>query len=80
MHKLDSFAYLYPEKAKYWSPNNDKSPYEVAPKSKEKYKFICEKCGEEFERGLTVLNKIDLGVVCNNCNSSVLEKKYCKDT
>ncbi|MFQ9297918.1 MAG: zinc-ribbon domain-containing protein [Clostridia bacterium] len=78
LHKLDSFAYLYPEKAKYWSPNNDKSPYEVAPKSKEKYKFICEKCGEEFERGLTVLNKSDLGVVCNNCNSSVLEKNTAK--
>ena len=74
VHPKDSFGALYPEKAKYWSPNNNKSPYEVTPKSRHKYKFICEKCGEEFDRGLDNLNKSDLGVVCNNCNSSQLEQ------
>ena len=74
LHKLDSFAYLYPEKAKYWSPNNDKSPYEVAPKSKEKYKFICEKCGEEFEKRLSDLNRLNYGVICRECGASQLEQ------
>lgn len=70
LHPKDSFGYLYQEKAKYWSPNNDKSPFEVAPKTDDKYKFICEKCGEEFERGLSNMNRWDTGVVCKKCNSS----------
>ena len=59
IHPLDSFGMLYPEKAKYWSKNNKKSPFEVAPKTTRKYKFICEKCGEEFERNLNDLNRIE---------------------
>ena len=74
IHPLDSFGMLYPEKAKYWSKNNKKTPFEVAPKTTRKYKFICEKCGEEFERNLNDLNRIDSGVVCINCNSSSLEQ------
>ena len=77
-HYRDSFGYLYPDKAKYWSYNNKKSPFEVAPMSDKKYKFICEKCGKEFERSLEHLNRNDLGVVCTNCNSSVLEKNTSK--
>lgn len=75
VHPKDSFGSLYPEKAKYWSKNNKKSPYEVAPYSKTKYKFICEKCGDEFERSLDNLNQSDTGVVCRECNSSQLEIK-----
>ena len=80
VHPKDSFAHLYPEKAKYWSPNNDKSPYEVAPKSNDIYiyKFICEKCGEEFDRKLSKLNRNDNGVVCRECNSSQGETKILK--
>ena len=74
VHPLDSFGALYPEKAKYWSPNNKKSPFEVTPKSSKKYKFICEKCGDEFERTLVNLNQSDTGVVCRECNSSQLEQ------
>lgn len=74
IHLKDSFGYLYPEKAKYWSENNDKSPYEVAPKTRDKYKFICEKCGEGFERSLDSLNQCDCGVYCCDCNSSQLEE------
>ena len=75
VHPKDSFGSLYPEKAKYWSKTNKKSHYEVAPYSNKKYKFICEKCGEEFERSLLNLNKVDTGVVCKECNSSQLEIK-----
>ena len=74
-HKLDSFGALYPDKAKYWCESNKKSPYEVTPHSHRKYKFICEKCGEEFERTLNNLNQNDNGVVCLKCNSSQLEYK-----
>ena len=74
VHKLDSFGALYPEKAKYWSKNNKKSPFEVSPKTPSKYKFICEKCGEEFEKKLRDLNVNNVGVVCINCHSSQLEQ------
>ena len=74
VHMKDSFGYLYPEKAKYWSPNNDKSPYEVAPHSGKKYKFICEKCGEEFEKRLSDLNCLNYGVICKECGASQLEQ------
>ena len=39
VHPKDSFGSLYPEKAKYWSKNNKKLPYEVTPYSNIKYKF-----------------------------------------
>lgn len=74
VHVKDSFGYLYPEKAKYWSLNNDKSPYEVAPHSDKKYKFICEKCGEEFKKSLHSLNYLNYGVICKECGASQLEQ------
>lgn len=73
IHKLDSFGSLYPEKVKYWSLNNKKSPFEVAPMSNKKYKFICQECGKEFERSLLHLNRYKNGVYCNECNCSQLE-------
>ena len=74
-HPKDSFASIYPEKAKYWSKNNNKSPYEISPMSNKKYKFICEKCGNEFKRTLNHLNKVDTGVICKKCHSSQGETK-----
>lgn len=74
VHQLDSFGALYPSKAKYWSKNNNKSPFEVAPKTSDKYKFICQECGEEFERSLDSLNSKDCGVYCRDCNNSELEE------
>lgn len=74
IHPLDSFGYLYPSKAKYWSKNNEKSPYEIAPKSGDKYKFICENCGKEFDRNLRDLNRYNTGVYCTDCNNSELEE------
>lgn len=74
VHPKDSFGALYPEKAKFWSRNNKKSPYEVVTYSNKKYKFICEKCGKEFEKILNDLNRKDKGVVCSGCSSSQLEQ------
>ena len=70
VHPKDSFGGKYPEKAKYWSSNNKISPYEVSPKVHRSYKFICEKCDEEFEKRLDSLNQADSGVVCHKCNGS----------
>lgn len=75
IHPRDSFGVLYAEKAKHWSPNNKKSPFEISPRSLKKYKFICEKCGKEFERALNNMTRFDNGVVCLECNSSQLEYK-----
>lgn len=77
VHPKDSFGALYPSKAKYWSSNNEKSPYEVLPMCNDEHKFICEKCGEEFERKLFVMTKSNTGVVCKDCQASQLEEK-CK--
>lgn len=77
IHYKDSFGNLYPEKAKYWSSNNNKTAFEVAPNGGDKYKFICEKCGEEFKRKLSVITKSNTGVVCKDCQGSQLEEK-CK--
>ena len=74
VHQLDSFGALYPSKAKYWSKNNDKTAFEVSPKSRDKYNFICEKCGEEFKRRLDSLNQNNHGVYCIDCNNSQLEE------
>ena len=75
VHPKDSFGTLYPNKAKYWSKNNKKSPFEVSPGNANKYKFICQKCGEEFERDLAHMKRYDSGVICRECNSSQLEHK-----
>lgn len=78
VHKLDSFGYLYPEKAKYWSSNNAKSPYEVAVFSHGKYLFKCEKCGKEFERYLNNINRRGDSLKCHDCTSSQLEQETSK--
>ena len=75
VHPKDSFGALYPEKAKYWSKNNKKSPYELTFRSHDICKFICQECGEEFDRSLFVLNQSNTGVFCRKCNCSKLEEK-----
>lgn len=74
VHPKDSFGALYPSKAKHWSEKNDKSPFEVAPKSGDKCKFICQECGKEFDRSLLALNARNCGVYCTDCNNSQLEE------
>lgn len=78
IHKLDSFGYLYPEKAKYWSKRNKKSPYEILPHSNKKYWFYCEDCGEEFESALSYITENKRSMKCKNCNSSKGEQKINK--
>lgn len=75
LHPKDSFGYLYPKRAKYWSDNNDKSPFEVPPKSNDKYKFICQECGEEFETSPNTSVLKNRSVKCKNCNSSKGEQR-----
>lgn len=78
VHPKDSFGTLYPEKAKYWSAKNESSPFEVASFSNKKYWFICEKCGEEFERRMGSVNRVDTGIKCIKCNASKGEVKIVK--
>lgn len=75
IHPKDSFGYLYPDKVKYWSKNNNKTPFEVTPKLNDKYNFICEKCGKEFNRSLWNARRTNYNLICINCNSSQLETK-----
>lgn len=75
IHTLDSFGSLYPEKAKYWSKKNKKSPYEVAPCSSNKYWFYCKDCGNEFQTALHCLIGQNRSMKCLNCNSSKGEQK-----
>jgi hypothetical protein len=78
IHPKDSFGYLYPQKAKYWSKSNTKSPFEVAPKSRKKFRFYCEDCGEEFETALETVVSKNRSMKCRNCTSSKGEQKINK--
>lgn len=75
VHLKDSFGYLYPQRAKYWSKSNNKSPFEVAPYSNKKFKFYCEDCGEEFETSPNISVLKNRSVKCKNCNSSKGEQR-----
>lgn len=78
VHPKDSFGALYPEKTKYWSKRNKKSPYEVAPQSHKKYYFYCENCGKEFETRLYTLINKNRSMKCLNCTCSRGEEKINK--
>jgi len=73
IHKLDSFGNLYPHVSMYWSNKNKKSPYEVAPKSNNKFWFVCEKCGKEFKRQISSATYFEKGSVCCDCRASLGE-------
>ena len=79
VHKYDSFGYLYPDKAKYWDYNkNDKSPFEVAPITADKYWFRCKNCNTIFKRSLSKINRSDkisrmLCVRCSKATSKLEE-------
>lgn len=76
IHPKDSFGALYPEKAKHWDyKKNNKSPYEVAPKTANKYWFKCEECGKSFKRSLSSLTTYNADmVICKNCHISKGER------
>ena len=75
VHSKDSFGYLYPQKIKYWSKNNKKSPFEVAPKTSTKYKFYCEKCGKEFKTSPNKIIEQNRSLKCEKCTSPLGELK-----
>lgn len=72
VHYLDSFGTKYPEKAKCWHEDNDKSPYEVAQFSTKKYKFRCNVCGNVWVNSLC---NVMQGSWCHNCAISEGEKR-----
>ena len=84
VHINDSYGILFPELAKYWSPNNNITPYEVSHGTNKKYLHICENCNCEFERSLHSMTSKDTGCVCNECQGSkgetmikrILTKKF----
>lgn len=72
-HPKDSFAAKYPDKAKCWHEDNDKSPYEVSPFSHKKYKFVCDECGHVWSASLNSIT--NMCSWCPECASSKGEKK-----
>ena len=75
VHPLDSFGYHNFDKVLSWHPNNDISPFRVAPNSGKKFKFICPECDYVWEAQLT---NISSGRWCPQCNSSKGEKRITK--
>lgn len=71
-HIKDSFGYHHFDKVMNWHPDNNISPFRVAPNSNKKYKFICETCGYEWS---STLSNISNGKWCTQCKSSKGEKK-----
>ena len=71
-HTFDSFGYKYFDKVMSWHPDNDISPFKVAPGSNKKYKFICTECDHEWS---TTLCHISYGQWCPQCASSKGEKR-----
>lgn len=75
IHPKDSFGYLYPNEVKYWSKNNDKSPFEIVVGSGKKYKFYCKDCGKEFEIQLRKIITHNHSMRCRDCTISKGEQK-----
>lgn len=62
----NSFGYLYPELAKYWSEKNEKTPFECRPQTKDMYWFRCENgIHEDYKRKL--YNQIYSVYLCPKC-------------
>ena len=74
-HIFDSFGYHNFDKVMSWHPDNDISPFRVAPNSKKKFKFICPDCGYKWNSALYAISN---GGWCPQCNSSKGEKEITK--
>lgn len=72
IHYNDSFGAINSDKVKCWHKDNKISPYEVAPKARAKYKFICNECEHIWESPLYC---VSIGVWCPSCNKSKGEKR-----
>jgi len=75
--KGESFQDVYPQLAKFWSPNNKMSPGVVkATRSRTNnslYKFNCYKCSTEFESSITKVRAIE-HVICPSCYKGLSDK------
>ncbi|HBF1330979.1 TPA: zinc-ribbon domain-containing protein [Clostridioides difficile] len=74
IHVYDSFGYSNFDLSQSWSLNNEISPFKVSKSSGKKYKFICPKCGKEFERIVADIKRRK-NVLCNECSMSEGEKQ-----
>ena len=75
VHPLDSFGYNHFDKAQSWHPDNNISPFRVAPNSGKKFKFICPNCDYEWSTRPADINN---GKGCPQCSSSKGEKEITK--
>ena len=78
VHKFDSLGYLYPQVFDIWSDKNEKSPYEVTPKSHYKAIWNCENnVHTEYIRSVKESN--DANFHCAECvrlrDESFLQEK-----
>jgi hypothetical protein len=76
IHPLDSFGYYNFDKVQSWHPDNNMSPFKVTPNSNLKYKFICEKCGNVFNKSLNSITQENSW--CTICSMSTGEKEIAK--
>lgn len=75
VHPLDSFGYHNFDKVQSWHPDNNISPFKVAPNSGKKYKFICHECNHKWSIRLADVSN---GQWCPQCASSKGEKEITK--
>lgn len=62
----NSFGYLYPEIAQYWSDINEKTPYDCRPNTHDKYYFKCENgIHEDYSKKL--YNSVNDTYLCPKC-------------
>ena len=64
-----SLAALYPSLIPEWSPENDRSPYDVYPGSDYKALWVCKDCGLEWEASCYSRSKLGSG--CPHCSNRI---------
>lgn len=72
-HPYDSFGYYNFDKIMNWHPDNNISPFRIAPNTTKKYKFTCLECGHVNIRKIVNVNIKDN--VCVLCGKSKGEKR-----
>lgn len=72
VHPNDSFGKRFPDKIRCWHSDNDINPFNVAPNSSKRYRFLCDICGHEWE---SAIYNVSNGCWCPMCSSSKGEKQ-----
>lgn len=68
VHPLDSLGTLYPDVLNIWSEKNKKSPYEYAPKSKQKVWWKCHE-GKHEDYYRRIYETYDADFCCPECSN-----------